>query len=188
MGRGDKVVRMPRFGIWYRRRVGRDMGRSRAVAIVMGVACGAGLIAAGVAFWPTHTARPLLAWNDAATVSAGHEVYIRNCGGCHGSLEGGNTAAGHMAPPHDATGHTWQHPDFALFQMTKTGEIAAYCATLDGSGMPQFEQALNDREIVAVLSYIKSTWPAEVRAEQETVNSLYAAQNAAYRALLDAAQ
>ena len=50
--------------------------------------------------------------------------------------------------------------------------------------MPRFGAALSDGEIVDVLSYIKSTWPEELRAKQEAVNALYAAQNAAYRELI----
>lgn len=34
------------------------------------------------------------------------------------------------------------------------------------SGMPAFEEALTDAEILAVLGYIKSTWPDRIRAAQ----------------------
>jgi hypothetical protein len=51
--------------------------------------------------------------------------------------------------------------------------------------MPRFEQTLTDRDVIDVLSYIKSTWAAEIRAEQDAVNRLYGSQNAAVRNLLD---
>ncbi|WP_181164689.1 c-type cytochrome [Amaricoccus solimangrovi] len=51
--------------------------------------------------------------------------------------------------------------------------------------MPRFATALSDRDIVDVLSYIKSTWPADIRARQDEINRLYATQNAAVRDLLD---
>lgn len=51
--------------------------------------------------------------------------------------------------------------------------------------MPRFEQALTDREVVDILSYIKSTWPPEIRAEQDKTNGLYARQNAVIRDLLE---
>jgi len=50
--------------------------------------------------------------------------------------------------------------------------------------MPKFERTLTDAEIVAVLSYIKSLWPADIRAQQDSLNRLYAAENAAVRRLL----
>jgi mono/diheme cytochrome c family protein len=58
------------------------------------------------------------------------------------------------APPHDATGHTWHHPDRELFEITKNGP--AGIAPGYESDMPAFKDVLNDREIWAVLAYIKS--------------------------------
>jgi mono/diheme cytochrome c family protein len=37
--------------------------------------------------------------------------------------------------------------------------------------MPAFEGVLSDREIVAVLSWIKSQWPPEVRKRQDEINA-----------------
>jgi len=139
-----------------------------------------------------HASRPLLDWEDSPTVSRGLAIYTSDCAGCHGALSGDAHLAGAplpepTAPPHDARGHTWKHPDFALFQLTKSGEVAELCRTVGDSAMPQFAEALSDAQIVDVLSYIKSTWPSEIRAEQEAVNALYTAQNAAVRDLLDTA-
>jgi len=36
--------------------------------------------------------------------------------------------------------------------------------------MPGFGDKLSDQEIWAVLAFIKSTWPAEIRARQESIN------------------
>jgi mono/diheme cytochrome c family protein len=36
--------------------------------------------------------------------------------------------------------------------------------------MPAFKDVLNDHEIWALLAYIKSLWPAEIRARQERIN------------------
>ena len=157
-----------------------------AIAGVIGLV---GLGAAGLLLWPDRPDPQLLAWDDAAAVARGHAVYSRSCSTCHGPLDGGTPASApppeeRTAPPHGADGHTWQHPDYALFQLTKSGEVADLCRTLDVSGMPQFGDDLSDHQIVDVLSYIKSTWPVHIRAEQDAVNALYAAQNAAYRAQL----
>lgn len=132
----------------------------------------------------------LLAWNDPAVVARGQALYAAHCAGCHGANGEGQHASAEgasvpLAPPHDASGHTWQHPDFALIQLTKSGESTLACRSLDESGMPRFERALNDRQILDILSYIKSTWPPEIRAEQDKINLLYKSHNAAIRDLLD---
>jgi mono/diheme cytochrome c family protein len=69
------------------------------------------------------------------------------------------------APPHDPTGHTWHHSDKQLFDMTKLGPAAL----LPGyqSDMPGFKDKLSDADIWAVLSYIESTWPPNIRNRQQ---------------------
>ncbi len=101
-------------------------------------------------------------------VAQGKIVYGAYCAGCHGvKLEGQpnwhvRDAMGYLpAPPHDETGHTWHHRDQLLFDLTKYGP-----KHLTGDDyktrMPAFENILSDDDIIAVLSYIKSTWPDEV--------------------------
>ncbi len=101
-------------------------------------------------------------------VAQGEIVYGTYCAGCHGTkLEGQpnwhvRDAMGYLpAPPHDETGHTWHHRDQLLFDLTKYGP-----KHLTGNDyktrMPAFENILSDDDIIAVLSYIKSTWPDEV--------------------------
>lgn len=58
-------------------------------------------------------------------------LYLENCARCNGAnLEGQPNwkallpSGRSSAPPHDAKGHTWQHPDFALFKITKLGPAA----------------------------------------------------------------
>src|SRR5215470_2108104 len=65
---------------------------------------------------------------DAALVARGAAVYSQYCASCHGAhLEGQpnwreRQPNGRLpAPPHDASGHTWHHPDNDLFEMTKHG-------------------------------------------------------------------
>jgi mono/diheme cytochrome c family protein len=72
------------------------------------------------------------------------------------------------APPRDAAGHTWRHPDRELFEIAKNepaGTVPGY-----ESDTPAFKDVLSDREIWAALAYIKSLWPAEIRARQERIN------------------
>jgi mono/diheme cytochrome c family protein len=51
--------------------------------------------------------------------------------------------------------------------MTKHGipEIVGY-----QTDMPKYEGALRDTDIWAVLSYIESTWPPDIRARQQRMN------------------
>ncbi|MCP4319844.1 MAG: cytochrome c [Hyphomicrobiales bacterium] len=136
------------------------------------------------------TREPLLDWKDNAVVARGAKLYAEQCASCHGSI-GGSSITNKMntiqtsAPSHDADGHTWEHPDFALVQLTKTGEVAELCRNVSESTMPEFGQALSDRQIVDVLTYIKSTWPKDIRMRHDEINLLYEGQNTAVRELLD---
>lgn len=147
--------------------------RALIVATIVGViAAIAGLY---LAFMPRHTvsgANP----RNAELVQLGEKVYRANCASCHGvGLEGQagwNTrrnADGTLpAPPHDATGHTWHHPDKVLFDYTRKGG-QAFAPPGFKSAMPGFGGALSDREIWAALAFIKSQWPAEIRERQRQI-------------------
>lgn len=106
----------------------------------------------------------------------GRALYLENCAACHGaSLEGQpdwrrqNEDGTLPAPPHDASGHTWHHPDQMLFDyVTLGGEQTLQKMGITGvySAMPGFADLLSDREIHDILAYIKSTWPEELREYQ----------------------
>ena len=115
--------------------------------------------------------------DDAKQVALGKQVYDAHCAACHGAkLEGQPNWRERRpdgllpAPPHDADGHTWHHPDRQLFDITKRGTAA-----LAGPGyrteMREFGSLLSDAEIWAVLAYIKSTWPPDIRSRQERMNA-----------------
>lgn len=115
--------------------------------------------------------------DDAALLARGEAVYRQHCAACHGArLEGQpnwreRDASGRLpAPPHDASGHTWHHPDQVLFEITKHGVARAARLKDYVSAMPAYEGVLSDEEIVAVLSWIKSQWPANIRRQQEEVD------------------
>ncbi|WP_417728459.1 c-type cytochrome [Roseovarius sp.] len=110
----------------------------------------------------------------AEQVALGRDLYGANCASCHGAnLEGQpdwrrRNENGRMpAPPNDASGHTWHHADRPLFTITKLG-LGAVVPGYE-SDMPAFEGILSDAEIVAVLAYIKSTWPERERGFQAEV-------------------
>lgn len=109
----------------------------------------------------------------------GNEIYSTHCAICHGSnLEGQtkdwqtpNEDGKLPAPPHDETGHTWHHSDQLLFNITKYGTAKA--ANLIGyrSAMPAYEGILSDEDIIAVLSFIKSTWPKNLQEAHDRLNA-----------------
>ena len=148
----------------------------RSIMLLTGGLVLAGLVAAAFVLRPSGAEGVRLAPDDAQVVALGAQVYATECAACHGTaLEGQpdwrNPGADGLlsAPPHDATGHTWHHDDATLFTLTKHG-LAGLMENAPPSGMPAYEGVLTDGEIVAVLSYIKSTWPAEVQARHDATN------------------
>jgi S-disulfanyl-L-cysteine oxidoreductase SoxD len=112
--------------------------------------------------------------NDPNFLIQGKKIYRTHCAVCHGiNLEGqkgwdkNDTKANILAPPHDETGHSWHHSDQILFSLTKYGGSGK---TGQLSAMPGYEQILTDDEIISVLSFIKSTWSAEIRQHHDQVN------------------
>ena len=140
-----------------------------------GVLAGAAVLVAAVL---RDTASPLrLRPDDPEVVARGARIYTQHCASCHGArLEGQpdwrvRGPDGRLpAPPHDAGGHTWHHPDEMLFRITKFGVARAANLKDYASAMPAYEGVLADDEIVAVLSWIKSRWPAEIRVRHDAVN------------------
>ncbi len=144
---------------------------------IFGVA-GLGVIAAvATAIWWRWVPLPLPPMNpqDPAQVALGRSIYAANCAQCHAAnLEGQpdwrerRTDGRLPAPPHDATGHSWHHPDRVLFEVTKYGAAQRAPAGYQ-SDMPAYEAILGDAEIAAVLAFIKSTWPPAIREEQARI-------------------
>jgi len=117
--------------------------------------------------------------NDALYVKLGKTLYGENCASCHGiNLEGQEGWRDQMvdgmrlAPPHDETGHTWHHADELLFKITKYGYEALLGREYKVS-MPVYDGLLKDDEIIAILSYIKSTWPKHIVEVHDKINADY---------------
>ena len=109
-------------------------------------------------------------------VFAGKTIYVAQCAAWHGKeLQGQpdwkrrNADDRLPAPPHNETGHTWHHTDQLLFDLTKKG-LQAITGSDYATDMPIYKDILSDDEIIAVLSYIKSTWPAEIRKRHNGMN------------------
>lgn len=114
--------------------------------------------------------------SSAEVIEQGRQIYADQCASCHGAqLEGQPDwrtplPSGRLpAPPHDASGHTWHHPDDVLFRIVKEGTAAIVGGGYE-SDMPGFGDVLSDSEIRAALAYIKSTWPERERAYQQNVS------------------
>lgn len=114
--------------------------------------------------------------DDKTFTALGGLIYDAQCASCHGAdLEGAPNwrqrgADGKMpAPPHDETGHTWHHPERQLFEITKYG-LQRFAGADYESDMPAYQGVLTDPEIIAVLSYIKSTWPDDIRERHDAMS------------------
>lgn len=159
---GASAARRPRLGGWL------------AVTIVLAAALGGAVWA----FWPAPGGRADA--GDARLVALGSAVYAKHCASCHGAkLEGqpnwrGRNANGRLpAPPHDESGHTWHHADEQLFRITKFGLKPPVAPKGYESDMPAFAGVLTDREIWAVLAYIKRRWPPHIRERQRRRDAAY---------------
>lgn len=124
-----------------------------------------------------HSSGVELRTDDPVQLARGKALYEARCAACHGSrLEGQpnwreRDSTGRLpAPPHDASGHTWHHPDQVLFTIVKHGVAKAAKLQDYPNNMPAYEGVLTDEEIVAVLSWIKSQWPPDIRQRQEEVD------------------
>lgn len=142
--------------------------------IVISVILLAGLLAGGIWYW--WRASAVIDPGDPVQVARGQAAYGAHCAKCHGArLEGEadwqvRRPTGELpAPPHDAHGHTWHHSDEQLFAITKHG-TARYAPPDYRTNMPSFVGVLSDADIRAVIAYIKSTWPEDIRARQALVN------------------
>ena len=145
-------------------------GRNLVVGLVLaGLLAGAGYVAY------ERLRSPAAATQDPARLALGGTLYGAHCAACHGAdLEGEPNWRQRKpdgllpAPPHDETGHTWHHPDQQLFEITKRG-TAALIGPDYQTAMGPFADVLVDDEIWAVLAYIKSRWPENIRTRQAEI-------------------
>jgi mono/diheme cytochrome c family protein len=151
------------------------LGCGAGLAVLAGAACGAAFTLRAVAAPPAHFADA----NNAALVKQGMLLYMGHCAQCHGRRlqgqilwEARDQFLGRRAPPHDQSGHTWQHSDEELFQMTKFGRFAAMPPEVQ-SYMPAFEKSLSDDQILSAIAFIKASWPVGLRVSQSLLNPGY---------------
>jgi mono/diheme cytochrome c family protein len=105
-------------------------------------------------------------------VDDGQRLYGQFCSACHGPDGEGqpdwkipDENGLRPAPPHDASGHTWHHPDSLLLDIIANGSM------FGPSNMPAFGDALTDEEQRAVLAFIKTWWEEDQLEIQEEMTS-----------------
>jgi len=135
------------------------------------------LVGAGTGLWVFLDREPAAHPDNREQIAAGEKIYAANCAACHGAkLEGEpnwrvRKDSGRLpAPPHDATGHTWHHSDEHLFGIVKDG-LTAYAPAGYATDMPAFKGILSDAEIHAVLAYIKSSWPQDIKDHHRQISA-----------------
>jgi mono/diheme cytochrome c family protein len=134
-----------------------------------------GLLGAGL-LWLNVGAETTSTDPDSPSLTArGKTVYMQHCASCHGAkLEGQlnwreRLPNGRLpAPPHDPSGHTWHHSNKQLFDMVKNGTAGIVPGY--ETDMPAYKDILSDADIWAVLSFIESTWPPEIRERQKRIS------------------
>lgn len=104
---------------------------------------------------------------DEELVAQGEAIYEARCIFCHGNQQGEGRSRG--APPHNQAGHTWHHPDRLLFQWVLDGPPLR-------TAMPTFRGTLSEEEVRAVIAYIKTMWPEDVRRNQIEFSRVYEEQ------------
>jgi S-disulfanyl-L-cysteine oxidoreductase SoxD len=150
--------------------------RRICLAIAIGLAAGGGSQVVPVKSVPAHLADA----GSPTAVGLGERLYAGHCASCHGRYRQGqplwqiiDAYAGRRAPALDETGTVWQRSDEAIFHVTKYGRYAA-ASRGAVSTMPAFEDLLVDREIVAVVAFIKARWPIGLRIAQAMLNPGFA--------------
>jgi mono/diheme cytochrome c family protein len=102
-----------------------------------------------------------------ARAEQGRQLYLAQCASCHGTPDTPPPLP--AAPPHTVEGHTWHHADRDLFDWVLDRPPLA-------TQMPGFRGILTNEEVLAVLAYIKSTWPEDVRNRQTAFSESYERQ------------
>ncbi len=163
------------------------MAASKKVKALLAGACGIGLLGALVfAYWPQPANQARYIEPSGQTLLAqGKTIYANNCASCHGAQLQGQAnwrlrlANGRLpAPPHDVSGHTWHHPDQVLVDIIRNGLLPGVTAPPGYvSDMPAYKDVLSDHDIVAVLAYIKSSWPRQALDAQKQMTEQWQKQN-----------
>lgn len=113
----------------------------------------------------------------AAQLLRGGAVYAAECASCHGARGEGQpnwqrpSPDGRLpAPPHDASGHTWQHSDAQLRALILQGPAGGGAPPGYASAMPAYAGRLSEAQVADVIAWLKALWPPGVQAWQAAQN------------------
>lgn len=105
--------------------------------------------------------------SDADTLAHGQYLFNQNCRPCHGEkamgenpatpLGGWTSKVGPVAPALNGTGHAWHHAPAYHFRIIRGG------STVNGSRMQGWGKQMSDYDILAVIAYFQSLWPAQIK-------------------------
>lgn len=128
-------------------------------------------LSAAIVSWLSDTGR-LLADADVAVtpdaVAEGGRLYARNCAACHGSgiddPPGWRPVIGGVAPPPlAAEGPPPKSTDGYLVRVIRDGGAAVH-GDPARDRMPPFRDVLTNREVHAVVAFLKDRWPDHLQA------------------------
>jgi len=139
------------------------LAASIAVAAFL-LAAGSCLVGVGLVWTLPH--------GDAHAIDRGGKLYAAECASCHSALAEDQAARAKpdAGPPSlGAAGHAWQHSDAELATIIAQG-LGQAVAPRGTSSMPNFAERLDRGEIDAILAYLKTSWPASIRAYQASLN------------------
>lgn len=106
----------------------------------------------------TDTPSPPDVANIEQTLQLGEVVYQTNCAACHGEQGQGHIQLD--APALDSTEHAWHHADTQIIEIIRTG----------GQQMPPVGANFSNKEVTAVITYIKQWWtPQQRNAQRGTI-------------------
>lgn len=134
-------------------------------------ACSASSTPESLAIAPTDSPQRAAQIASDPDLMGGRANYDLLCAHCHGyggegqiasTVQNTRSLGMNTVPPHNATGHTWQHPDQLLIAVIRQG----IQNPLDHYPMRPFEGVMTADEITQVLKYIRLWWTDEQRAYQ----------------------
>lgn len=110
---------------------------------------------------------------DAERIGLGAMVYATHCSSCHGAKREGQpnwkdepAPEKRAAPPLDDSGEAWRYKDRQLFTIVKNGYVPPYAKPGRQSDMPGFRDRLSNKDIHAVLDYIRASWSEETKKKR----------------------
>lgn len=110
-----------------------------------------------------------------AQVTLGRQLYFTHCSFCHRSELQGQPdwmeplpTGARRPPPLDGSGNSWKWTSRDLADMIKFG--GQFFTPDRPNTMPAFENQLDDVQILAILAFIQSRWPEEIRQQHRALD------------------